>query len=69
MGPERCGGVDADSTPEIKTTAGNGIELVVPSGSLTFSTARCTNATDLCRLAEQLRAVLSKFERGGSSRA
>jgi len=62
----RC---DTGHEPEIKATSDHGITLAVPSGRLTFTTAQCTNATDLCRLAEQLRAVLSKFERGGSSRA
>ena len=58
------GSAGDNAMPEIKTTPTNGMALVVPSGSLTFSTAECRNATDHCELSRQLQAVLSKFDGG-----
>ena len=50
--------------PEIKTTAANGLAVLVPPGALSFTTAECSDPADLCALARprQLEAVVAKFD-------
>ena len=62
-----CGGEPAGAQggavpdPEIRTTPGHGLELVVPSGKLTFTTGECAT-TELCELARQVASLLAKFD-------